>query len=169
MAARLLALAAVTVALVGAAGCGAPDELDADDDRALAAAREDLDDALDTEETIRTSPAMGRRLARQVQRAQGAPAALERLVPSLVDGTEVDGPALEAFVRYAGSDPERALLIPATQAVDGMVDVIDDSGADGDTKVPHYRDRPLDRFVAEVQRDIADVWPALSNELEDAL
>ena len=63
MARRPLVAAALAAALLGAAGCGAPDSLDSDDDRALAAAREGLDDALDTEETIRTSPAMGRALA----------------------------------------------------------------------------------------------------------
>jgi hypothetical protein len=170
MARRTLALAAVAAALLGTAGCGAPDELDANDDSALAAAREGLDDALDTEETIRTSPQLGRRLADRVERAPGAPSTLERLVPSLVDDeNHVDGDALAAFVRYAPTDAPRALLIPAQAEVDRMIDVIDDSGADGDTKVPHARDRPLDRFIAEVERDIGDVWPSLSKELEEAL
>jgi hypothetical protein len=166
---RAALAAAVAAAVLGATGCGAPDRLDSDDDRALAAAREGLDDALDTEEAIRTSPALGRRLAARAERAQGAPAALERLVPSLVDDSKVDDRAFSAFVRYAESDAPRALLLPAQAEIDRMVEVIDDSGADGDTKVPHDGDRPLERFVAAVERDIGDVWPSLSKQLKEAL
>ena len=155
---------------VGAAGCGAPDSLDADDDRALAAAREELDDALDTEEAARTSPELGRRLARRVERAGDNARVLERLVPSLVneDG-DVEGAAIADFVRYAGNDAPRALLFPARQSVERIVDVIDDSGADGDTEVPHARDQPMGRYVDEVEGEIRDVWPALSKQLEEAL
>jgi hypothetical protein len=166
---QLALLAAVALGL-GAAGCGAPDELDSDDDRAFAAAREELDDALDTEETVRTSPEMARRLVRGVEEAGDNARALERLVPSLVneDG-DVEGAAVTDFVRYAGSDAPRALLFPARQSVERMIDVIDDSGADGDTTVPHARDRPMGRYVDEIERDIRDVWPELSKELEEAL
>ena len=169
MAHRPLVAAAVAAALLGAAGCGAPDSLDSDDDRALATAREGLDDALDTEETIRTSPAMGRALATQVERAGDDATAVERLVPSLVDDGEIDSEAVSGFVRYAASDAPRALLIPAQREVDAMVEVIDDSGADGDTEVPHARDQPMDRYLDEVERDIRDVWPSLSKELDEAL
>jgi hypothetical protein len=165
----LVSLAAVAV-VAGAAGCGAPDELDSDDDRALASAREELDDALDTEETVRTAPELGRRLARGVERAGDNPRALERLVPSLVNADgEVDSEAVDDFVRHAGSDAQQALLVPARDSVDQIVEVIDDSGADGDTTVPHDRDRPMGRYVDQIERDIRDVWPQLSQELEEAL
>ena len=166
---RPLLAAAVVVALLGAAGCGAPDALESDDDRALAAAREGLDDALDTEETIRTSREMARALRARVERAGDDAGAVGRAVPSLVDDGEVDPEALSAFVRYATSDAPGALLIPARREVEAMVEVIDDSGADGDTEVPHARDQPLSRFVDEVERDIRDVWPSLAEELGEAL
>ena len=150
---------------------GAPDRLDSDDDRALFDARGGIDDALDTEETIRTSPEMARRLARRVQRAfeHDELQPLEDLVPSLVVDGQVDSRAASAFQRYAESDAPRALLIPAQRNVEAMIDVIDDSGADGETEVPHARDTPLERYLAEVDRDIREVWPALAQELEDAL
>ena len=166
---RILVAAALAGALLGAAGCGAPDSLDSDDDRALAAAREGLDDALDTEETIRTSPEMTVALTTRVVRAGDDAAALERAVPSLVDDGEVDSEAAAAFVRYAASDAPRALLIPAQRDVDAITELIDDSGADGDTEVPHADDQPLNRYVDELERDIRDVWPTLSKELEEAL
>ena len=170
MSGRVLASAAAVVVALGAAGCGAPDNLDADDDRALAAAREGLDDALDTEEAARTSPELGRRLARRVERAGDDARALERLVPSLVnDDGEVDSDAVADFTRYAGTDAPRALLGPARQSVERIEEVIDDSGADGDTKVPHARDQPLGRYVDQVETDIRDVWPSLSKQLEEAL
>jgi len=169
MATRRLVAAALAGAALAAAGCGAPEELDDGEDRTLTAAREGLDDALDTEEAIRTSPALGRRLARRVERAGDDPKAVERLVPSLVDGGELDVEAVDAFDRYAGTDPVRALLVPAERAVDRMVAVIEDSGADGDTKIPSLNDRPLQDFADEVQRDIGDVWPELAEELGDAL
>jgi hypothetical protein len=166
---RILLAAALAAALLGAAGCGAPDKLDGDDDRALATAREGLDDALDTEERIRTSPSMGRRLAARVERAGDDPRAVRRLVPSLVDDGQVDSEAASAFVRYAATDAPRALLIPATREVDRMLEVIDDSGADGDTDVPHARDQPMSRFLDEVERDIRDIWPSLSKNLEQSV
>jgi hypothetical protein len=49
------------------------------------------------------------------------------------------------------------------------VDVTDDSGADSDTKVPSAGDRKLGDYLAEVERDIGEVWPSLSNELKEAL
>ena len=169
MAPRLLVVAGCAAALVGAAGCGAPDRLDADDDRALAAAREGLDDALDVEEAIRTSPEIGRRLAERVERAGDEARAVAQLVPSLVHDGEVDSAAASAFVRDAATDAPGALLIPAQREVDAIVELIDDTGADGDTEVPHAGDRPLGRYVDEVERDIRDVWPSLSKELEEAI
>jgi hypothetical protein len=50
-----------------------------------------------------------------------------------------------------------------------MVDVIDDSGADGDTEVPHARNQPMSRFLDEVERDIRDIWPSLSKNLEQSV
>ena len=164
-----LVAAACAAALIGAAGCGAPERLETDDDRALAAAREGIDDALDTEETIRTSPAMGRRLARRVERAGENAQAVRRVVPSLVENGQVDSEAAAVFVRKAGTDAPAALLIPAQRNVESIVELIDDTGADGDTEVPHAGDQPLGRYVDEIERDIRDVWPSLSKELEEAL
>ena len=166
---RRLLTAAAAAALLAASGCGAPDRLEDGDDRDLSAAREGLDDALDTEETIRTSPEMGRKLADRVERAGNDAAAVERAVPSLVEGGRVDTRAADAFVRYAATDAPRALLIPAEREVDAIIEVVDDSGADGGTEVPHARDRPMDRYLDEVERDVRDVWPALAKELEEAL
>ena len=90
-------------------------------------------------------------------------------MPSLVDDGEIDSEAVSGFVRYAASDAPRALLVPAQREVDAMVEVIDDSGADGDTEVPHAGDQPMDRYLDEVERDIGDVWPSLSKELDEAL
>ncbi len=70
----LAALAAIALALPVATGCGAPDELSRADARELADARERLDDAIDTEETLRTSKAEARRLRAGVREivARGA-------------------------------------------------------------------------------------------------
>ena len=68
-----------------------------------------------------------------------------------MDDGEVDSEAAAAFVRYAASDAPRALLIPAQREVDAITELIDDSGADGDTEVPHADDQPLNRYVDEVE------------------
>jgi hypothetical protein len=162
-------LAALAAAALLAA-CGAPDELDSDDDQRLSAARAELDDALDTEETIRTSPEMAASLTRRVRRlaARDDAEKLEEIVPSLVapEGG-IDQEAARNFVEFAPNDPERALLQPATLAVTEVENVVDDSGADGETKVPHARDAPLDRYLDQVERDIKDVWPALAAKVEE--
>jgi hypothetical protein len=173
MSRRALGAAALVVALLGgvaivALSSGAPDKLNSDDDEQLAAAREDLDDALDTEETIRTSPEKARMLRRSVASIDN-PERLERVVPSLVVNGEIDRAAAAVFVRHATSDPARALLPPAQRATNEIVGVIDASDADGDTKVPHAGNRPLDRYAAEIERDIRDVWPGLAKQLEEAL
>jgi hypothetical protein len=170
---RTLAAAALVVALIGAVAffvlsSGAPEELNSDDDEQLAEAREGMDDALDTEETIRTSPEMARALRRSVARIDD-PERLARVVPSLVVDGEIDKAAAGVFLRHATSDPAKALLPPAQRAMNEIVGVIDASDANGDTKVPHAGDRPLDRYASEIERDIRDVWPALAKQLEDAL
>ena len=171
MRARRLLLAGLAGAAL-AAGCGAPDELESDDDERVVRAREEVDDALDTEEGIRTDPALARRLVRQVQRAAGDGDAqrLEEIAPALVnrDG-EIDQNAVDDFVRNATTDAPDALLRPATDAVDEITGVIDDSGADADTKVPSERDVPLGNYVDSIVRDIEDVWPNLADELGGAL
>jgi hypothetical protein len=166
---RFLAAALAAAVLLG--GCGAPDQLEDADDRRLAAARERLDDALDAEEAIRTSPQLARDLRRRVQRAaaRSDARALGRAAPSLITERGIDTRSVSAFVRLAERDAPGALLIPARREVDEIVDVIDDSGADADTEVPSARGRKLDDYLAEVERDIGEVWPPLSNELEKAL
>lgn len=68
----LIAVAAATLV----AGCGGPAKIDRGDANVLEAAREDLDDAVDTEETLRTDPAEARRLVREVRRRLGISVAL---------------------------------------------------------------------------------------------
>ena len=66
---RVAALAALLVLAARRGRAAAPPTSSRDEDaRALAAAREGLDDAIDTEETLRTSKAQGPQAARQVRR-----------------------------------------------------------------------------------------------------
>ncbi|MGI8945235.1 MAG: hypothetical protein ACR2GL_03230 [Thermoleophilaceae bacterium] len=183
----VLALAILaTVALV--AGCGAPERLSDEDGRELAGAREDLDDALDTEETLRTSATEARRLRARVRRivSDGSFEAerldefgiaklglLREAVPSLViedaNGAPraLDRPATAAFLRFAERDAPRALLRPATRAVETMVTTLDGSDAGPDTEIPGVR-ASAGAYLREAERDVKDIWPALAERLADA-
>ena len=184
-----LAVAAAVLAVL--AGCGAPDELARLDALELADARERLDDALDTEETLRTSPHETRRIRAEVRRivsrgyfeAQtldefglAALGELQQVVPSLVETDSngvpknLDRPALRAFLRYAATDPERALLGPATDEVAAIDQTLEDSGADGDTRVPtpngeSIKDKTVNEYLRAAERDLRPVWPSLAARL----
>ena len=186
-----LRLAAAAAALAVLAGCGAPDELPRLDAVELADARERLDDALDTEETLRTSPREARRIRGEVRQivsrgsfetktldefGLAALGELQQVVPSFVE-TDFDGvpknldrPALRAFLRYAESDPERALLGPVTGEVAAIERTVEDSEADGDTRVPtpngeSVKDKTVDEYLSEAERDLKPIWPKLADRL----
>ena len=192
--ARLVA-AALCLLLAGCDGGpdldGPPEEISDADAAALMDAREGVDDAIDTEETLRTSPAQARKLRRRVQAivSEGTfesdrldefgLAALGRLqlaVPSLVevdaDGVpeSLDRPATQAFLRYAESDAERALLLPAEQAVEAIERVVERSKAGPETRIPERDAAPtlelrVDGYLREAEDDTERIWPDLSERL----
>lgn len=184
-----LAVAAAVLAVL--AGCGAPDELSRLDALELADTRERLDDALDTEETLRTSPREVRRIRGEVrwivsrgsfetehldEFGLAALGELQQVVPSLVE-TDSDGvpknldrPALRAFLRYAETDPKRALLGPARGEVEAIDRTVADSGAGGDTRVPRREaratgDETVEEYLRTAERDLRPIWPQLADRL----
>jgi hypothetical protein len=177
----LVALAAA----VAFAGCGAPEELSESDGRTLAAARERLDDAIDTEETLRTSTAEARRLRRRVQAlvSDGSFESrrldefgiaklglLRDLVPSLVIVDErgsvkaLDRPATAAFLRFAERDAGRAMLDPARDQVELIVKTIEDGDSGDETTIPVVR-KPVQAYLREAERDVKPIWPSLAERL----
>ncbi len=182
--AALVALAAAVVVT----GCGAPEELSETDGRALAAARERLDDAIDTEETLRTSKVEARRLRRRVRAliSDGSFESkrldefgiarlglLREVVPSLVVVNErgspraLDRPATAAFLRFAERDAGRAMLRPAREGVEAIVEGIERGDAGEDTKIPGV-DETAAAFLRETERDVRPIWPSLAERLGDA-
>ena len=169
------------------AGCGAPEELSQSDGRKLATARERLDDAIDTEETLRTSKAEARRLSRRVRMlvSQGdfeserldefgiAKLGLLRdVVPSLVVVDErgsvkaLDRSATAAFLRLAGRDAARAMLGPARDQVGVIVKTIEDGDAGEDTRIPVLR-TTAGAYLREAERDLKPIWPLLARRLTE--
>jgi hypothetical protein len=163
---RLLTAAAAAALLAGCDGDTA--ELDPDDARRLAVARAELDDAIDTEETLRTDPEEARRLVRLVRRRLGgSPARVEEVVPSLVDADgRLDRPAVRAFLTYAGSDAAMAMLPPAEDAVDTATGALEK--ADAETKIPTLENRTAEAYAREAERDTRPIWPDLADRLEEA-
>jgi hypothetical protein len=164
---RGLLIAVAAAALL--AGCdGGTAELDPDDARRLAAARAELDDAIDTEEVLRTDPEEARRLLRVVRRRlDGPPARVEEVVPSLVDPDgRLDRRAVRAFLDYAESDAAMAMLPPAEEAVDTATDALED--ADPETKIPTLEDRTAEAYLEEAERDVRPIWPDLGDRLGEA-
>jgi hypothetical protein len=178
-------VAAVLLALL--AGCGAPDKLSREDAAKLANARERLDGALDTEAALSTSQRKVRRIRAEVRRivsggsleadeldefGLAALGELQQVVPSVVetdvDGvpTDLDRPALRTFLRYAGTDPPRALLGPATDEVESIQSTIEDSGADGETKVG---EETVAEYLRAAERDVKPIWPELAERLGNVL
>ena len=182
---RFPLVAALAAALL--AGCGAPDELTKADSAKLVNARDGLDDALDTEGTLRTSPTRTRRIRAEIRRivSSGALEAehldefglaalgeLQQVVPSVVetdaDGvpTDLDRPALRAFLRYAETDPSRALIGPAREEVETIEKTIEDSGADDETEVGR---ETVAEYLRSAERDVKPVWPQLAERLGNVL
>ncbi len=189
---RLLAAALAVLCLGGLAlvGCGAKtNKLSDQDARELANSRSDLDDALDTAETLRTSDSEARRLRAQVQKiigdgsleGKGKPdefglAALGRLrdlAPSLVveDGGSVralDGEETSAFLTYAVKDPARALYPAAQREVANIERVTGGGDVGPDTKIPKLRDQTVEAYLREARRDTRSLWASLSRRLAKA-
>ena len=142
---RGLAGAMALLACTVLAACGAPEELSQRDGTTLRDAREVLDQTIDTEEALRTSPEEARRIKRQVRRIvsrgafETAPldefglaalGELREIVPGLVETDEegvvktLDRPATRAFLRYATTDADRALRKPANDQVFAIEEVM---------------------------------------------
>ena len=154
--------------------------------------RSDLDDALDTTETLRTSHAEAARLRARVRRIIGegsfenggkpdefgyaALGQLRDVAPSLMveqDGSlrSLDAPVARSFLRYAVSDPKRALHPAAEEEVDNLEQVLDHADHVGpDTRL---RDgvrgiatrQTVSAYLAEAQRDVEADWPDLGRRL----
>ena len=191
---RQLRLAAGILAAALLVGCGAPDELSREDAQRLGSAAERLDDAIDTHETLRTSRAEARRLRSQVREivsrgsfesknldefGLAALGELQMIVASLVvtdkEGTPVrlDRAATRAFLRYAASDPDRALAGSARRATGEVERVLDDSEADGETRVPRQEriaagDETVEDVLRRLERDLRPIFPPLADTLRRA-
>lgn len=178
-------------ASLGACGGGAPDRLATDDARALEQARAGLDDALDTEEALRTSREETRRIVGKVREivsrgvfeserldefGLAALGELQKVVPSLVetsaDGTprRLDREGTRAFLRYAADDAPRALLGPAAREVDRIEHTIEEAEPDAETEVGASDPTAsvmmtVAQYLDAGERDIRDVWPSLAGRL----
>lgn len=194
--AALVAVLGVCLALAACAGApdldGPPDAVPHEEVIALETAREGLDDAIDTEETLRTSKQQARRLRRGVQGivSGGALEAekldefglaalgqLRRLVPSLVevnrDGSvrALDRPATSSFLRYAESDAPRALVRSAREHVEAIERTLKDSEAGPDTRIPPAdptasQDLTVADYLRQAERDLRPIWPELAGRLQ---
>jgi len=151
---RGLALAAIAL-LLGGCGGDDPDPLERGDAERLAYARERLDDAIDTEEVLRTDRTEARRLRRVV-----AADNLPNVVPSLVDErTRRD------FLRYATSDAARALRRPAEDAVLLITTTLE--GKDRDERIRTLGRQTVAGYLREAERDTEPIWPDLARRLAD--
>jgi hypothetical protein len=164
-------LALLLLVAAGLAGCGGTATLDKDDANALKASRAELDNALDTTESIRTSKAEARRLVREVRRlkrnlSQDNLRKLEELVPSLVAGhpAKLDESATRAFLGYATSVPAKALRGPVKHEVDEIDNALGD--ADPDTKIPTLDDQSAEAYLKEAAGDVRALWPDLAKRLD---
>ncbi len=183
---RALALAAVAVAAL--VGCGPPEKLSEEQGRTLAGAREHLDDAIDTEETLRTSRAEARRLRARVRElvSDGSFESrkldefgiarlgqLREVVPSLVildadgDMRALDRRSTEAFLRFAERDAAKALLGPASRQVNLMVQTLEEADAGKETEIPVVG-RSAEAYLREAERDVKGIWPSLGRRLAAA-
>jgi len=187
---RRLAGATALLACAILAGCGAPERLSEREGTALLDAREVIDGTIDNAETLRTSPEEARRIRRRVQKIvsrgafEQAPldefglaalGELREVVPGLAE-TDADGvvesldrPATRAFLRYATSDAQRALLKPANDEVFAIEEVIRKAEPGPDTEIPPRRGESLDLTVDEylrgTERDLKPIWPDLARRL----
>jgi hypothetical protein len=181
-------LALVACALL--AGCGAPERLSEREGTALLDAREVIDSTIDTEETLRTSPEEARRIRRQVREIvsrgafETAPldefglaalGELREIVPGLAETDSegvvesLDRTATRAFLRYATTDAERALVKPANDEVFAIEEVVRKAEPGPDTDVPPRRgeqgDLTVDEFLRGTERDLEPIWPQLAERL----
>ena len=187
----MIAALVLAGASLGACGGGAPDRLATDDARALEHARAGLDDALDTEEALRTSREETRRIVGKVREivsrgafeserldefGLAALGELQKGVPSLVetsaDGTprRLDREGTRAFLRYAADDAPRALLGPAAREVDRIEHTIEEAEPDAETEVGASDPTAsvmmtVAQYLDAGERDIRDVWPSLAGRL----
>ena len=182
------ALSVAAVALAALAGCGAPEELSEDEGRTLLAAREGLDDAIDTEETLRTSRAEARRLRARVQELVSDGSferstldefgiarlgQLREAAPSLVlqdlDGNMrgLDRSSIVAFLEHAERDAARALVRPASREVGLMLHTLEEGDAGKDTKIPRTG-KDAEAYLREAERNVKDIWPLLAKRLANA-
>lgn|GEM_PF-6771524 len=181
---RSLLVAVALAATITA--CGTPDELSPGEGRQLEIARDRALAAV----ALRTqleSPSEADRVLASVRKivATGALepkrldefglAALGRLrlvAPSLVVvdrldvPRELDRPGLTAFLANARTDPDAAAKAPAASAVREIDSLIDDTGAEGDTRIPI-----VDSTVGEYRQDLGSrlrpVWSDLADEISD--
>jgi hypothetical protein len=190
---RLAALVAVLVlCALAASGCGGKAEhLSKDDAQALTVARAQLDDALDTEETLRTSLGEATRLRTRAQHiirrgklddgkrpdefGLAALGRLNELVPSLVlghpDGSirTLDRRATAAFMRYATTDSSRALYPAAQHEVAAMEKVAGADDVGPDTTIGGRLGRQkVGPYLQEAERDVQRPWPELAKRLAKA-
>jgi hypothetical protein len=153
-------LAAGAAAALLIAACGGPSRLDSDQKKTLAGARERLDEAIDTEEAMRTSPDEAQRRVRAVRRRLGGSGLgeVEDAAPALVDGGDV-----RDFLRYGRRDPARALHPSAEHQVLVIASTLHDKAPD--TKIG---DQPAAAFLGDAARDTRSIWPDLSRRLQKA-
>jgi hypothetical protein len=84
-------------------------------------------------------------------------------VPSIVIGgsssspTGLDTAATKAYIRYAASDPRRALRGPVTDHVRSML--IDVQDASPDTKVPTLHDQTVKQVLDAAAGELQPYWP----------
>jgi len=170
---------------LGLTACGDADELSKKDAQTLTTSREDLDDALDTEETLRTSKEEAASLRLKVQKIIGRGAfenggkpdefglaalgELRDLVPSLVleRGDAVvalDTAATKEFMAQAVNDPAAALYLPAKSEVDSIVKVTAGDDVGPDTKVRGKQ--TVSAYLTAAERDVRAVWPRLADRLK---
>jgi hypothetical protein len=102
---RRLLIAASAAALL--AGCGGPAKIDKGDANVLEASREDLDDAIRTEEALRTDPAEARRLVRELTRRLG-------ISVSVLERFKTGNPRLD-------KELQRGAAIGAVQSIEELV------------------------------------------------
>ena len=184
---RSAALAALLALALGLTACGDADELAKKDAQTLTTSREDLDDALDTEETLRTSKEEAASLRIKVQRIIGRGAfenggkpdefglaalgELRDLVPSLVlergdSVVALDSAATKEFVAQAVSDPAAALYLPAKSEVDSITEVTEGDDVGPDTKV--RGNQTVSAYLTGAERDVRPVWPRQAARLKAA-
>jgi len=190
----LVTIAALVLAGASLGACGgdgAPDRLATDDARALEQARAGLDDALDTEEALRTSRQETRRIVGKVREivsrgafeserldefGLAALGELAEVVPSLVqtsaDGAprSLDREGTRAFLRHAAKDAPLALLGPATREADRIEHTIEEAEPDAETErgasdPTASAMMTVVEYLDAVEGDIREVWPGLARRL----